>query len=92
METWEYVVRILKSLWALYGISIGTYDGTVIRYLEGSTEVTAEGIIDGLLLGDWIVSVVGLAIDFNKGDVLVFWYGKVIVVTLWDLVGLQLDN
>ena len=33
------------------GLSIGTYDCKVPRYLEGSTEVIAEGKFEELLLG-----------------------------------------
>ena len=36
-----------SSEWA----PVGTYDGTVIRYLEGSTEVIVEGNFEGLLKG-----------------------------------------
>ena len=54
MATWGYVDRRLKTLGSLDGWSLVTYDGTVIRYLEGSTEGTEEGGLDGLLLGDWL--------------------------------------
>ena len=33
-------------------ISLGTYYGTVIRDLKGSTEVIIKGNFEGLLLGD----------------------------------------
>ena len=39
------------TLGDIYGISLGTYDVTVIRYLEVSTEGTSEANFEGLLLG-----------------------------------------
>ena len=39
------------TLGAICGLSLVTYDGTVIRYLEGSTEVIVEGNFEGLLKG-----------------------------------------
>ena len=41
------------TLGALDGISPDKYDGTVIRCLEGTTEGTAEGRFENLLLSDW---------------------------------------
>ena len=46
-----FVARILTTLGAMDGLSLGTYDGTVIRYSESLTEVTVEGNIDGSLIG-----------------------------------------
>ena len=60
----------------------------MIRYLEGSTEVTAGGNLKVLFLGAWIGSVVGLVIDFNKSTVLGLLDGKLFGRTLWDLVGI----
>ena len=42
---------IRTTLGALDGLSIGTYDGTVLIYLELSTEGNVEGNLEGLLLG-----------------------------------------
>ena len=42
------------TLGALDGISPDKYDGTVIRCLEGTTEGTAEGRFENLLLSDWL--------------------------------------
>ena len=41
-----------KTIGYMYGLSLGKYDGTVTRFLEGSTEEIVEGIFEGLLLGD----------------------------------------
>ena len=51
MATLGFVARILTTLGAMDGLSLGTYDGTVIRYSESLTEVTVEGNIDGSLIG-----------------------------------------
>ena len=40
------------------------------------------------MLGDFLGSVVGLVIGFNKVTVLGSWYGKVLGTTLGDLVGI----
>ena len=38
------------TLVVLDGLSLGTHDGTMIRYLEGSTKGIEEGNLEGLLL------------------------------------------
>ena len=43
---------LVTTLGALYGITVGTYDLTVVKYLEVTTKGTVEGNLDGLLLGD----------------------------------------
>ena len=72
----------------MYGSTLVAYDDTELVSLEVSTELITEGKFEGLLLGDWLVSVVGLVIGFNKGTVLGSWYQKVLGTTLGDLVGL----
>ena len=42
---------LVPTLGDLDGISLGTYDGTVLIYLEVSTEFIAEGSFEGLFLG-----------------------------------------
>ena len=51
-----------KTLGVLYRISLVTYDGTVLRYLEGSTEVIEESKFECLFLGAWLGSLGGLDI------------------------------
>ena len=46
-----YGKPLYTTLGALDGISLSTYDGTLIRYLESSTEVITEEKFEGLLLG-----------------------------------------
>ena len=36
---------------SMYGLSLDIYDGTVLRYLKGSTEGISEINFDGLLIG-----------------------------------------
>ena len=85
---YSYIVLICCSLEYLDGFTLCTYYDTKLLSLEGLTEIIADGNFEGLLLGDWLVSVVGLVIGFNKGAVIGSWYGKVLVTTLGDLVGL----
>ena len=74
------------------GFTLGTYAGKKLGYLEVSTEGIAEGDFGVLLLGDWIGSVVGLLIYFNKGTLLGAWYGKGLGTTLGGLFGITLDD
>ena len=74
------------------GFTLGTYDDTELGSLEGSTEGIIEVDFEGLLLDDWLGSVIALVIGFNKVIVLSSWYGKVIGTTLGALVGLLLDD
>ena len=51
MSLYFYGEFLGKTIGVLCGLSLGTYDGTVIRSLEGSTEVILEVNFEGLLLG-----------------------------------------
>ena len=50
------------TIWAMYGIPLGTYDGSYIVSPEVSTVGTIYGKFKGFLLQDRLVSVVGLDI------------------------------
>ena len=52
----------MKTLGALDGISLDTYDGIVLIFLEGSTEETSKGKLGVLLLGCLRVSLNILAL------------------------------
>ena len=52
------------ALGALYGLSFGTYDGTVIIYLKFSIEGIAEGNFEGL------VSLDGIELGTDDANVL----------------------
>ena len=56
------------SFVALYGFTLGTYDGTVIGSTEVSTERTTGGSLEGLLLGDWLGSLDEIQISTNGGN------------------------
>ena len=59
---------------------------------EGSTEGTADSNLEGLLLGDWLVSLYGLDIVTNVGNEIGLSYGKVIDKTLGALDGISLGT
>ena len=84
----SFIAPTCCSPGALDRFILGTYDDTKLVSLEGSTEVIAEGNLEGLLLGAWLGSVVGLVIGFNKGTVLGYWYSKVLGTIIGALVGL----
>ena len=62
----------------------------VLRSPERSTEGTAGGKLEYLLLGDWPVSLDVVEIDANVGNELVISDGKVLDTTLGALYGLSL--
>ena len=79
------------TLGDVYGISIGTYDVTVL-ILEGSTEGIAEGKFEGLLLGAWIGYLNRLEIVTDDGNTLWLLYGKLFGATLGALDGSQIGT
>ena len=54
------------------GISIGTYDVTVIISLEGLTGGSVGVNLEDLFLGAWLGSFVGIVLGFKKGNLLGF--------------------
>ena len=79
---------LVTTLGYLYGLSLGTYYGTVIRPLEVSTEVISERKFEVLLIDTWIGYLGGLDLGTNYGNALWFWYGKTLGTTLGYLDGL----
>ena len=75
---------------SLQGFILGTYDGADIGWPEGSTEISTGGNLEGLLLGDWIISLYGIMIGTNVGNEIGLSDGKVIGRRLKDLVGIWL--
>ena len=45
---------LVTKLRSVDRLSLGAYYGTVLIFLEGSTEGIAEGNFEGLLIGAWI--------------------------------------
>ena len=76
------------SLGALNWFTIGTYDGTELRLLEGSTEVTIHGKLECLFIGDWIGHLDVLDLGTNVGNEIGLYDGKVLGRTLGALVGI----
>ena len=72
----------------MYGLSLFTYDVTMLRSLQGSTKGTAEGNLKGLLLCSLIGSVFAFVISVNKGTIIGLWGGKFLGRTLGGLVGI----
>ena len=70
------------KLWALYGLEIGSFNGTELVSLEGSTYGNTYYKFDSLFLGAWIGSVDGRDIDTNEGTELGFPCGKVLGTAL----------
>ena len=70
MVVWLYSCRSLTicSLGALYGFTLGTYDGKELLSPEGSTEGTIGDNIEELLLRYLIGSLYGLEIGINVGN------------------------
>ena len=52
----------------LDGLSFGTYDGTVLRSLEGSNEGITEGKLEGLLIGALLGYLDGIEIGTDDGN------------------------
>ena len=57
-----------KTLGALYGLSLGTYDGIELGWLEVSTEGTTYDNLEGSWIGFWLGLVVVLDIGKNDGN------------------------
>ena len=79
---------IVKILDAVDVIPLGTCDGTVLGFLEGFVYQVVVGKFEGLLLGNWIVSIVRILPGFNEVTKLVLWYGKVLNIKHGALVGI----
>ena len=80
------------SIVALYGSTLGTYDGIELISPEGSTEGTTGGNLETLLLGAWIGYLDGLELGTNVGNELGLYYGKVLGTTLGALGELSLGT
>ena len=61
----------MTKLVSLDSLSLGLYDVTVLRFLEGSTEGTSEGNHDGFLPSAGLVSLDVLEIGTDDGNAII---------------------
>ena len=76
------------SLGATDRFKLSTYDVTDLRSPEGPTEGNKGEHNVGLLLDDILGSLNGIELDTNIGNEIGLYNGKVIGITLGDLVGM----
>ena len=70
------------TLEAMDRLSMGTYDGTEL----GSTDGTADGKFEVLLLGTSLVSLDGLEVGCTEGTELWIYDVRVLGTTLWYIL------
>ena len=72
----------------MYGLTLGTYDCADLGSPEGWNDRSTGGNLEDFFLGDLLefLDVIELAIDV--GNKLGFYDGKVLSITLGDLVGI----